>query len=109
MATITKYTQKRFEFEIQEGNVEKPVAKKEVMMPSRSVTEEEAEAWALELDAQMKTPVVNARRDRLGLDDDEELDGPAFAMILQGLHRMQVRGCTAAEETRYIRSFGIDC
>ena len=59
----------------------------------RSVTEAEGEAWALELDEEMRA----SRR---------TLDGPAYAQVMQGLHRMQERGATAEQERMYITGYG---
>ena len=121
--TTTTYTKQRFEYEMDIVTLAKARAaaaqKKRLakrLSELRSVTESEAEAWALELDAAMTPPrvtdpvvtaAVSSTR-TLWTDDDREteLDGPGYALVLQGLHRLQVRGATAEQEAMYIKAFG---
>jgi len=123
----TTYTKQRFEYEmdiVTSAKARAAAAQKKRLAKRlselRSVTESEAEAWALELDAAMTPPRVTdpavasavsetwARGARWArwCGRETELDGPGYALVMQGLHRLQVRGATAEQEAMYIKAFG---
>ena len=82
----TTYTKQRFEYEMD-------------TLKERSVTESEAEAWALELDALAASKMSGAYNRWHTLDD--YLD---YGALLRGIHKIQERGGSVTDEKRFCNS-----
>tara|TARA_Y100000814_G_scaffold178745_1_gene130627 strand:+ start:66 stop:365 length:300 start_codon:yes stop_codon:yes gene_type:complete len=68
-------------------------------LKERSVTESEAEAWALELDALAASKMSAAYNRWHTLDD--HLD---YGALLRGIHKIQERGGSVTDEKRFCNS-----